>query len=103
MLLGFIFFDLYIRRPFLRLQGYEVMLGSGTFGQVHKVHRRTNTHRKLAVTVLDFGRSRSNLSRRAAAKELAIVKRLANHGHPNIVRLYDVYPDNDQAQMYSAY
>ena len=90
-----------MRRPFLKELGYEVMLGSGAYGQVHKVDIRANPCRKYAVKVLDFGRPRSRLTQRLAREELAIVEKLIDHKHPYLVRLFRVYRDNDHARMYS--
>ncbi|VDC02785.1 unnamed protein product [Peniophora sp. CBMAI 1063] len=97
---AFKFIDLHKRRPFLRDHVYEVILGSGTYGEVHKVHKRGATHQKLAVKVLDYGRSFGRLTAAQARSEIATVHSLLNHNHPYIVRLFNIYADEDQAFMH---
>ncbi|KZV62535.1 kinase-like protein [Peniophora sp. CONT] len=96
---GIRFVNLFVSRPYLRDHVFEVTLGSGAFGEVHKIHKRAAPQSKLAVKVLDFGR-RGGISRYDAASEVAIVKELLNHDHQHIVPLSQVFGDEDHSQMY---
>ncbi|VDB94711.1 unnamed protein product [Peniophora sp. CBMAI 1063] len=96
---GIRYLDLYSRRSFLRDNVFEMTLGSGAFGEVHKVHSRSAPHLKSAVKVLDFGR-RGGVSEWDAKVEIAIVKDLLNHNHQHIVPLFSIHDDEDHAEMY---
>ena len=97
---GFRFLDLYIRRPFVKEYGYELMLGAGGFGEVHKIHRRIHPDLKYAVKVLDFRKPRTRLTAEVATKELSVVKELLGHKHRHVVRLVDVFENSDDAGMH---
>ena len=66
-------------------------LGYGIAGQVMKCYHRSTSH-LCAVKVIN----KANVRRQDRLKrEMKFLKQISNHPHPNIIRMYDCYEDED--------
>jgi len=76
----------------IKIIGHYILgktIGEGTFGKV-KLGRHTLTEEKVAVKILEKERIKDVSDVERVAREIHILKLIR---HPNIIQLYEVFPN----------